>query len=92
MTPPPTNMREVAPPESDVPGILVIQSIVVKYTEEYIIHKDIDVWSPYRNRFLGLMSVSSADIPCVFKTYWSIVVHFQWKCRVLSHCGVYLGH
>ena len=42
VTPSLTNMRELAPPKSLIPTILVIQSIVVEYTEEYIILECID--------------------------------------------------
>ena len=42
VTPSPTNMRELAPLQLDIPGILVIQSIVVEYAQEYIILERID--------------------------------------------------
>ena len=32
-----TNVRELAPPESGIPTIVLIQSIAVKYAEKYII-------------------------------------------------------
>lgn len=37
-----TNMRNLAPPKSDIPSIVVVQSIVVEYAEEYVIVKRID--------------------------------------------------
>ena len=37
VTPSLTNMRETAPPKSDIPTILLIQSIAVEYVEEDII-------------------------------------------------------
>ena len=42
MTPSSTNMRNFAPSKSDVPSVLVIQSIVVEYAEGYIIVERID--------------------------------------------------
>ena len=41
-TPSLTNMRELAPPKSDIPTILLIQSIVVEYVKEYIIVEPMD--------------------------------------------------
>jgi len=35
-------MRELAPPKSDIPRILVIQPIIVEYAEEHIIIEHID--------------------------------------------------
>jgi hypothetical protein len=37
-----TNMRGLAPPKSDVPMILLVQSIVVEYLEEDIIVEPMD--------------------------------------------------
>jgi hypothetical protein len=42
VTPSLTNMRELAPPKSDIPTILIIQSIAVEYAEEYIIVEPMD--------------------------------------------------
>ena len=42
VTPSSTNMRDLAPPKSDIPSILVIQSIVVEYAKEYVIVECID--------------------------------------------------
>ncbi len=42
VTPSSTNVRELAPPKSDIPSILLIQSITVEYTEEYIIVEPMD--------------------------------------------------
>ena len=42
VTPSLTNMRELAPPKSDIPTILLIQSIAVEYAEEYIIVEPMD--------------------------------------------------
>ena len=46
LTPSSTNTRELAPPKSDVPSVLLIQSIVAKYAKEYITTERIDsnVW------------------------------------------------
>jgi len=35
-------MKELAPPKLDIPSILLIQSIVVEYDEEYIVVEPID--------------------------------------------------
>ena len=37
VTPSLTNMRELAPPQSDIPIIGLIHSIAVEYAEEYIV-------------------------------------------------------
>ena len=42
VTPSLTNMRELAPPKSDIPTILLIQSIAVEYAQEYIIVEPMD--------------------------------------------------
>ncbi|KAH9054859.1 hypothetical protein EDB87DRAFT_1580228 [Lactarius vividus] len=42
VTPSSTSMRELAPPKSDIPSILLIQSIAVEYAEENIIVEPID--------------------------------------------------
>jgi hypothetical protein len=44
-TPSLTNVRELAPPKSDVPIIPLIQSIAVEYVEEYIITEQMDISS-----------------------------------------------
>jgi hypothetical protein len=45
-TPSLTDMRELAPPKSDIPTMHFIQSIMVEYFEEYIIIESMDshVW------------------------------------------------
>jgi hypothetical protein len=43
VTPSLTNMRELAPPKSDIPTFVLIQSIAVEHTEEYIIVEPMDV-------------------------------------------------
>ena len=42
MTPSSTNMRNFAPLKSDVPNVLIVQTIVVEYAEEYIIVERVD--------------------------------------------------
>jgi hypothetical protein len=42
VTPSPTNVREFAPPKLDIPSILLTQSIVAEYGEEYIVVDRID--------------------------------------------------
>jgi hypothetical protein len=42
VTPSLTNMRELAPSESVIPSIRIIQSIKVEYIEEYIIVEQMD--------------------------------------------------
>jgi hypothetical protein len=42
VTPPLTNMRDLAPPKSDVPMFILIQSIAVDYLEEDIIAEAMD--------------------------------------------------
>ena len=42
MTPSLANMRELEPPKSVIPTILLIQSIAVDYSKEYIIIELID--------------------------------------------------
>jgi hypothetical protein len=42
VTPSLTNMGELEPPKSAIPIILIIQSIVVEYVEEYIIVEPMD--------------------------------------------------
>ena len=37
-----TNMRKFAPPISDIPSILLVQSIAVEYVEEYILVEPMD--------------------------------------------------
>ena len=37
-----TNLRELAPPKSDIPFVVVVQSIIVEYIEEYIIVQQMD--------------------------------------------------
>ena len=37
-----TNMKELAPAKSEVPSVLFIKSIIVKYGEEYIFVELID--------------------------------------------------
>ena len=37
-----TNVRELAPPKSDIPAIVLIQSIAVEYVKEYIIVESMD--------------------------------------------------
>ena len=39
-----TNLREVAPPQSDIPIYLVIQSIVVENDEKYIVIERVDAF------------------------------------------------
>ena len=39
VTPSSVNMSDLASPKSDIPRILAIQSIVVEYSEEYVIIK-----------------------------------------------------
>ena len=41
-TPSLTNMRELAPQKSGIPMMLIVQSIVVEYVEEYIIIEPMD--------------------------------------------------
>jgi hypothetical protein len=41
-TPSLTNMRELAPPMSEIPIILFIQPIAVEYAEEYIVVEQMD--------------------------------------------------
>jgi len=48
-----TNMRDLTPPKSDIPGICVIQSIIVENAEKCVIIKPVDsrvlhriFWSP----------------------------------------------
>ena len=42
VTPSLTDMKELAPPKSDIPSILLVQSIVVEYVKEYIIVEPMD--------------------------------------------------
>ncbi len=42
VTPCLTNMRELAPPKSHFPSILLMRPIVVEYAEEYIVVEPID--------------------------------------------------
>jgi hypothetical protein len=42
VTPSLTNVRELAPQKSDIPMILIIQSIAVEYSEKYIIVEPMD--------------------------------------------------
>ena len=42
VTPSLTNVRELAPPKSVVPTVLILQSIAVEYVEEYIVVEPID--------------------------------------------------
>ena len=42
MTPSLTDMKELAPPKSHIPTILLIQSIVVEYVKEYITVEPMD--------------------------------------------------
>ena len=42
VTPSLTNRRELAPPKSVIPAILLIQSVAVEYAEEYIIVETIN--------------------------------------------------
>jgi hypothetical protein len=42
VTPSLTNMREIAPPKSDIPMIAIVQSIAVEYAKEYIIVEAMD--------------------------------------------------
>ena len=55
VTPSLTNMRELAPPKSDIPIILHIQSIAVEYSEECVVVEPIDshvcVWVVRRQRW-----------------------------------------
>ena len=37
VTPSLTNVRELAPPKSEIPMIIIVQSIAGEYSEEYII-------------------------------------------------------
>ena len=46
VTPSSTNMSELAPPQSVVPIIPLIQSIAVEYLEEYIIIEQMNISSP----------------------------------------------
>ena len=48
VTPSSTNMGELAPIKSDIPMTLIIQSIEVEYTEEYIIVEPMDNTSSVR--------------------------------------------
>ncbi len=50
-------MREPAPPNPDIPGILIAQSIVVKYAEEYIIVEPID-----SRRILARMLLEAVEL------------------------------
>ena len=42
VTPSLTNMREPAPPKLVIPAVLLIQSVVVEYAEEYIVVEPMD--------------------------------------------------
>ena len=42
VTPPLTDVRELAPPKSDIPTVVYIQSIAVEYAEEYVIVEPMD--------------------------------------------------
>ena len=42
VTPSLTDMRQFAPPISDIPSILLVQSIAVEYFEEYILVERMD--------------------------------------------------
>ena len=42
MTPASTHVSELAPPKSDIPTIVLIQSIAVEYAEEYVIVEPMD--------------------------------------------------
>jgi len=42
VTPSLTNVKELAPPKSDIPNFLVIQPIIVEYAEEDIIIEHVD--------------------------------------------------
>ena len=47
VTPSLTNMRELAPPKSVIPTIILIQSVAVEYDEEYIIVEPMGSRIPY---------------------------------------------
>ena len=50
VTPSSTNVGELAPPKSDIPTIILIQSIAVEYVEKYIIVE------PINDRILYIVS------------------------------------
>jgi hypothetical protein len=64
VTPSLTNMRELAPQESDIPKELIILSKEVEYTEEYIIVEPMDSRVLYIASSLGFWRQKSYDVYC----------------------------